>query len=72
MEIPGVTAVHDLHVVTSGFDAMSGHLVVADTSLGREALREARRVLKDNFGIDHVTIQIDDEAIKTEEAVLHV
>ncbi len=74
MEIPGVTAVHDLHVwtVTSGFDAMSGHLVVADMSLGREALREARRVLKDNFGIDHVTIQIEDEAIKTEEAVLHV
>ena len=74
MEIPGVTAVHDLHVwtVTSGFDAMSGHLVVADMSLGREALREARRVLKDNFGIDHVTIQIEDEAIKIEEAVLHV
>lgn len=74
MEIPGVTAVHDLHVwtVTSGFDAMSGHLVVADLSRGREALREARRVMKDNFGIDHVTIQIEDEAIRTEEAVLHV
>ena len=66
MEIPGVTAVHDLHVwtVTSGFDAMSGHLVVADLSRGREALREARRVLKDNFGIDHVTIQIENEAIR--------
>jgi cobalt-zinc-cadmium efflux system protein len=74
MEIPGVTAVHDLHVwtVTSGFDAMSGHLVVADLSRGREALREARRVLKDNFGIDHVTIQIENEAIRAEEAVLHV
>ena len=74
MEIPGVTAVHDMHVwtVTSGFDAMSGHLVVADFSRGREALREARRVMKDNFGIDHVTIQIEDEAIRTEEAVLHV
>ena len=74
MEIPGVTAVHDLHVwtVTSGFDAMSGHLVVADMSRGREALREARRVMKDNFGIDHITIQIEDEAIRAEEAVLHV
>ena len=74
LEIAGVTAVHDLHVwtVTSGFDAMSGHLVVADLSRGREALREARRVLKDNFGIDHVTIQIENEAIRAEEAVLHV
>lgn len=74
MEIPGVTAVHDLHVwtVTSGFDAMSGHLVVADLSRGREVLREARRVMKDDFGVDHVTIQIEDEAIRAEEAVLHV
>lgn len=74
MEIPGVTAVHDLHVwtVTSGFDAMSGHLVVADLSRGREALREARRIMKDNFGIDHVTIQIEDEAVRAEEALLHV
>ncbi|RTM14595.1 MAG: cation transporter [Bradyrhizobiaceae bacterium] len=73
-EIAGVTAVHDLHVwtVTSGFDAMSGHLVVADMARGREALREARRVLKDEFGIDHVTVQIEDEALRTEEAVLHV
>ncbi|MBR0965641.1 cation transporter [Bradyrhizobium diazoefficiens] len=74
MEIAGVTAVHDLHVwtVTSGFDAMSGHLVVADMSRGSEVLREARRVMKDNFGIDHVTVQIEDEAIRAEEAVLHV
>lgn len=73
-EIAGVTAVHDLHVwtVTSGFDAMSGHLVVADMSRGREALREARRVMKDEFGIDHVTVQIEDEALRAEEAVLHV
>ena len=73
-EIAGVTAVHDLHVwtVTSGFDAMSGHLVVDDLSRGREALREARRVLKYDFGIDHVTVQIDDEATRAEETVLHV
>jgi cobalt-zinc-cadmium efflux system protein len=74
MEISGVTAVHDLHVwtVTSGFDAMSGHLVVADMSRGREALREARRMMQVDFGIDHVTVQIEDEAIRAEEAVLHV
>ncbi|RAI46135.1 cation diffusion facilitator family transporter [Rhodoplanes roseus] len=74
MQIPGVTAVHDLHVwtVTSGFDAMSGHLVVADISAGREALRQARHIMKDDFGIDHVTIQVDDEVLRSEEALLHV
>ncbi|WP_371425731.1 cation diffusion facilitator family transporter [Tardiphaga sp.] len=72
--IAGVVAVHDLHVwtVTSGFDAMSCHLVVEDLSKGREALQEARRLMKDDFKIDHVTIQVDDEAIRNEEPVLHV
>lgn len=74
MEISGVTAVHDLHVwtVTSGFDAMSCHLIVADVSKGREVLQQARRVLKDNFGIGHVTIQVEDEVLRGEEQVLHV
>lgn len=72
--IAGVTAVHDLHVwtVTSGFDAMSCHLVLADMSEGREVLRQARRIMRDDFGIDHVTIQIEDDALRAEEAVLHV
>lgn len=32
LEIPGVTAVHDLHVwtITSGTDSLTGHLVVMD------------------------------------------
>ncbi|CAN5237929.1 MAG: cobalt-zinc-cadmium efflux system protein [Afipia broomeae] len=74
MDIPGVTAVQDLHVwtVTSGFDAMSCHLVVADISKARDALQNARRVMKDNFGIDHVTIQVEDDVLRAEEAVLHV
>ncbi|MGH6712421.1 MAG: cation diffusion facilitator family transporter [Bradyrhizobium sp.] len=74
LAIPDVTAVHDLHVwtVTSGFDAMSCHLLVADISIGREALRQARRVMKDEFGIDHVTIQVEDETLRAEDALLHV
>ncbi len=73
-QIAGVTAVHDLHVwtVTSGFDAMSCHLIVADMSGAGDALREARRVMKDDFGIDHVTIQVEDDTIRAAEAVLHV
>jgi len=72
--IDNVTAVHDLHVwtVTSGFDAMSCHLVVGDIAKGKDALREARRVLRDDFGIDHVTIEVEDEALRADEPVLHV
>jgi len=72
--IANVTAVHDLHIwtVTSGFDAMSCHLVVADMSRGHAVLRQARRVMKDDFGIEHVTIQIEDEALRAEEVVLHI
>ena len=42
--IPGVTAVHDLHVwtITSGIDAMSCHLVVKDMAHARAALISAR------------------------------
>ena len=74
LAIPGTVAVHDLHVwtVTSGFDAMSCHLVVADMSAGREALREARNLMKAEYGIEHTTIQIEDEAMRGEETVLHV
>jgi cobalt-zinc-cadmium efflux system protein len=74
MEIPGATAVHDLHVwtVTSGFDALSCHLIAADTSLGSEILRQARLLLKTEFNIDHVTIEIEDEALRGEETVMHV
>lgn len=74
LAIPGTVAVHDLHVwtVTSGFDAMSCHLVVADMSAGREALRAARNLMKAEYGIEHTTIQIEDEAMRAEETVLHV
>ncbi|ETR75139.1 cation transporter [Afipia sp. P52-10] len=72
--IDGVTAVHDLHVwtITSGFDALSCHLVVRTMDNNVAILREARRRMKDGFHIDHVTIQIEDEALRAEEAVLHV
>jgi cobalt-zinc-cadmium efflux system protein len=70
--IPGVKAVHDLHVwtITSGTDAMSGHLVVEDATLWREVLREAQSRVRKDFGIDHVTIQVEDDAMRSAEAQL--
>ena len=69
LAIPGVEAAHDLHVwtVTSGLDAMSGHLVVADPANGTRVLRAARAVLKERFGIEHTTIQVEDAALRAAE-----
>lgn len=66
LALPGVSAVHDLHVwtLTSGLDAMSAHIVVADMTRGRETLIAANRLLAEEFGLKHTTIQIEDEAIR--------
>ena len=72
--IPGVVGVHDLHVwtITSGLDAMSGHVVVRDKEDGARVLREAREAMAEEFNVDHVTIQIEDEALRASERVLQV
>lgn len=56
-----VKNIHDLHVwsITSGFPALSCHLIV-DTEADRDQiLLQAQKVLQDNFNIEHSTIQID-------------
>jgi cobalt-zinc-cadmium efflux system protein len=58
--VPGVTAVHDLHVwtVTSGVVAMSGHAIVPDLPSHPEVLEGIRLELA-RLGIGHVTIQLE-------------
>jgi cobalt-zinc-cadmium efflux system protein len=58
--VPGVSAVHDLHVwtVTSGMVAMSGHAIVPELASHPEVL-EAIRVELARLGIAHVTIQLE-------------
>ncbi len=68
VDVGGVRAVHDLHVwtVTSGFVALSGHVEV-DDNVDRDAiLIELRKRLRDRFGIEHVTIQIENERLSDE------
>lgn len=62
-EVPGVEAVHDLHVwtITSGMVAMSGHVVVGEEHFGQATLRRLRSLLHDRFGIEHATIQLEQE-----------
>jgi cobalt-zinc-cadmium efflux system protein len=62
-EVPGVTSVHDLHAwtITSGFIAMSGH-VRAKGRPSAEVLHQVREKLRDDFGIEHLTLQIEVDA----------
>jgi len=73
MDLPGVTAVHDLHVwtLTSGLDALSCHLVVEDMARGRQALLAAQQTMKKSFGITHCTIQIEDADLRMDESDAH-
>ena len=68
LAIPGVRAVHDLHVwtITSGLDAMSAHVAVTDIANSRSILRTARTTLNEAFKIKHVTLQIEDEVVEEE------
>jgi cobalt-zinc-cadmium efflux system protein len=58
--VPGVTAVHDLHVwtITSGFVALSAHVVV-EPECPDDVLWRVRAAIHNRFGIDHSTIQVE-------------
>ncbi|MFZ1996813.1 MAG: cation diffusion facilitator family transporter [Solirubrobacteraceae bacterium] len=61
---PGVVEVHDLHVweVTSGFPALSAHVVVRAGDDCHELRRLLQRAVSERFGISHTTLQVDHEA----------
>lgn len=62
--IHGVGEVHDLHVwtITSGFEALSAHVVPSDGEVETGALLGRLRLeVHDRFGIDHVTVQVEPE-----------
>ncbi len=57
----GVTEVHDLHVweVTSGFNAVSAHVVVDAGYDCHEVRRQLSRLLADEFSLRHSTLQVE-------------
>ena len=73
--VPGVSAVHDLHIwtITSGMVALSCHIVVTCEGPGcrshDQILDEAKDRLRKQFSIDHVTIQFESEDYKHDEVV---
>lgn len=58
---PGVASVHDVHVwlITSGFPALSAHVLVRPPADCHQARRELEQLLCDRFGLDHTTLQVD-------------
>jgi cobalt-zinc-cadmium efflux system protein len=61
--VAGVSEVHDLHVweVTSGFPALSAHVLVGADDDCHNARLRLEEVLHERFGIDHTTLQVDHE-----------
>jgi len=63
--VPGVLAVHDLHVWTigSGIIACSCHITVGEQSIrsGQDVLRLVNDELEARFGISHSTVQVEVE-----------
>jgi cobalt-zinc-cadmium efflux system protein len=57
----GVVEVHDLHIwtITSGFPALSAHVLVRPGEDCHRRRRELERVIHDEFEIEHTTLQVD-------------
>jgi cobalt-zinc-cadmium efflux system protein len=57
----GVVEVHDLHVwtVTSGFPALSAHVLVEPAADCHAARRRLEQMLADRFGLTHTTLQVE-------------
>ena len=60
----GVDSVHDLHVweISSGFPALSAHVLVGRGEDCHRIRRELEAVLHERFGIDHTTLQVEHTA----------
>ena len=59
--VDGVLEVHDLHVweVTSGFPALSAHVLVGLADDCHDARRALEAVLHERFAIEHTTLQVE-------------
>jgi cobalt-zinc-cadmium efflux system protein len=59
--LPGVIGVHDLHIwtITSGFPAVSAHLIVEESADAAYCRGAAAELLHKGFGIEHSTLQVE-------------
>lgn len=63
--VPGVTALHDLHVwaLAPGFIALSAHVEVDRMEHSEAALRGLSELFRREYGIEHVTLQPETRAL---------
>jgi cobalt-zinc-cadmium efflux system protein len=66
VDLECVHAIHDLHVwtITSGVVSLSCHAVKTPSAAATGVLSEIREVLRDRFGIDHVTVQVETDGME--------
>ena len=70
-ELNGVSQVHDIHVwtISPGYDALTAHVVVDPDHAGPSdaMLAEIRTIVREKFGINHITVQIEHSAASCTE-----
>ncbi|MGH9366739.1 MAG: cation diffusion facilitator family transporter [Thermoanaerobaculia bacterium] len=61
LQVPGVEALHDLHfwTLTSGLHSASLHISASADSGRGEVLQAVQRLLREEAGVDHATIQVE-------------
>ena len=61
LAVDGVQDLHDLHVwtITSGLEALSGHVLVQETANTQSVLDEISQFCERDFKINHTTIQVE-------------
>ncbi|MDQ6524921.1 cation diffusion facilitator family transporter [Nocardioides sp. LHD-245] len=66
--VDGVAEVHDLHLwaLTSGMNVATAHLVAAPGA-SREVLVAAQATLRERYGVDHATLQVESDATACSE-----
>ncbi len=67
--VPGVAEVHDLHLwtLTSGMNVATAHLVAAPGASPDVVLGEARAALRQSYGVEHATLQVESDATACSE-----
>ncbi len=65
-DVDGVTLIHDVHAwtITSGYDALTAHVLIDADYQGEyePLLRRLRQIAYEEFGIHHITLQLETSA----------
>lgn len=65
IEIPGVIAVHDLHVwaLSPGKSSLTAHITVSSDSNYDDVLMKGQQIVLEDYGVRHSTLQIESDHV---------